>query len=133
MNIKETFLGGTCNNSTWRDEGISKLDATKVTYFNPVVKDWTPECMVIEKAKRESCDYCLYVITSEMTGVYSIAEVTEDSIKRPSKTIFAFKPDNFSDAQIKSLNQVGRLVQDNGASFIQFEDIAPYLNTLASK
>jgi hypothetical protein len=35
------FLGGTCNNSKWRDILIPKL---KVSYFNPVVENWTPEC-----------------------------------------------------------------------------------------
>lgn len=35
------FLGGTCNESTWRDRVIKKL---KIDYFNPVVEDWTPEC-----------------------------------------------------------------------------------------
>ena len=36
------FLGGTCNESTWRDELIPNLT---IDYFNPVVKDWTPDCM----------------------------------------------------------------------------------------
>ena len=34
MNNK-VFLGGTCNNSTWRDELIPQL---KIDYFNPVVE-----------------------------------------------------------------------------------------------
>ena len=37
----KVFLGGTCNNSTWRDTLIPLL---KIDYFNPVVDDWTPEC-----------------------------------------------------------------------------------------
>ena len=33
---RKVFLGGTCNESTWRDELIKKL---KIDYFNPVVDD----------------------------------------------------------------------------------------------
>ena len=62
----KVFLGGTCNESTWRDDLIKKLE---IDYFNPVVEDWTEECMAEEIRQRESCDYCLYVITPRMTGV----------------------------------------------------------------
>ena len=68
--MKKVFLGGTCNNSTWRDEIIEELT---INYFNPVVENWTPECMKEELKQRKECDICLYVITSEMTGVYKLA------------------------------------------------------------
>ena len=84
--LKKVFLGGTCAESTWREELIPLL---KINYFNPVVEDWTPECMEEELRQRDTCDYCLYVITPRMLGVYSIAEVIDDSNKRPKKTIFA--------------------------------------------
>ena len=80
----KVFLGGTCNESTWREELISLLE---VDYFNPVVEDWTEECYIEELKQRKECDYCLYVITPKMTGVYSIAEVVDDSNKRPDKTV----------------------------------------------
>ncbi|GAI10708.1 unnamed protein product [marine sediment metagenome] len=63
----KVFLGGTCNESTWRDRLISLL---KIDYFNPVVEDWTEECMAEEIRQRESCDYVLYVLTPLMTGSY---------------------------------------------------------------
>lgn len=85
MTKTKVFLGGTCNNSTWRDKLIPLL---KIDYFNPVVDDWTPECQDEEIRQRESCDYCLYTITPKMTGVYSIAEVVDDSNKRPEKNYF---------------------------------------------
>ena len=37
----KVFLGGTCNNSKWRDKLIPMLN---IDYFNPVVDDWTEEC-----------------------------------------------------------------------------------------
>lgn len=126
----KVFLGGTCNNSTWRDKLIPLL---KIDYFNPVVDDWTPECQDEEIRQRESCDYCLYTITPKMTGVYSIAEVVDDSNKRPGKTILCvLDEDNessFSETQIKSLKQVKEMVKNNGANvFDSLEDIASFLN-----
>ena len=128
--MKKVFLGGTCNESTWRDELIKLL---KIDYFNPVVKDWTEECMKEEIKQRQICDYCLYVITPKMTGVYSIAEVIDDSNKKPDKTIFCFlKTDGklvFDLGQIKSLNQVGSMVVRNGGKFFKsLEEVANFLN-----
>ena len=126
----KVFLGGTCNNSTWRDKLIPLL---KIDYFNPVVDDWTPECQDEEIRQRELCDYCLYTITPKMTGVYSIAEVVDDSNKRPEKTILCVLDEDdensFSETQIKSLKQVKEMVKNNGANvFNSLEDIASFLN-----
>jgi len=126
----KVFLGGTCNESTWR-EGLIK--ALKIGYFNPVVDDWTPDCMAEEIKQREECDFCLYVITPKMTGVYSIAEVVDDSNKRPMKTIFCVLPTDenlsFTDGQMKSLNQVGKMVKANGGNwFGDLLTVAEFLN-----
>lgn len=131
--MKKVFLGGTCAESTWRDFLISKLDKNKVSYFNPVVEDWTPECMEREIFEREHCDYVLYTITPLMQGVYSIAEVIDDSNKRPEKTIFCVVDEDngryFSEGQIRSLNQVGKMVSKNGGKvFISVHAVAEYLN-----
>jgi len=70
------FLGGTCADTTWRNELMPLFDETHIEYFNPVVKDWTPECQAIEEdEKNNKCDVHLYVITKEMMGTYSIAEI----------------------------------------------------------
>lgn len=131
MSKPKVFLGGTCNNSAWRNDLIKML---KIDYFNPVVDDWTPECMEEEIKQRKSCDYVLYVITPKMTGTYSIAEVVDDSNKRPVKTLFCFlcedDEEKFTTAQIKSLAQVQKMVTENGArSFVDLKAIAKYLNT----
>jgi hypothetical protein len=129
----KVFLGGTCNGSTWRDVFIPMLI---VDSFNPVVKDWTPECMAEELKQREECDICLYVITPKMVGTYSIAEVVDDSNKRPQKTVFVrLEKDgdnneySFSFAQWKSLGQVSALVKGNGAMvFDNLKSAADYIN-----
>lgn len=128
--LNKVFLGGTCNESTWRNELIDMLE---IDYFNPVVDDWTTKCMVEELKQRKLCDFCLYVITPEMTGVYSIAEEVDDSNKHPEKTIFCvLKSVNdltFSDGQIKSLNSVGEMVERNGGHFMMsLEDVSNMLN-----
>ena len=40
----KVFLGGTCNNSIWRDVLIPLLTDNGINYFNPVVDDWTEDC-----------------------------------------------------------------------------------------
>lgn len=70
------FLGGTCNGSTWRNDLMPELTKLGYDYFNPVVPDWTPEMKAIEDdEKNNKCDGFIYVITPDMTGVYSIAEI----------------------------------------------------------
>lgn len=139
--MKKVFLGGTCNGSTWRDKLIPMLS---IDYFNPVVDDWTEECYQEELRQRETCDYCLYVITPRMTGVYSIAEVVDDSNKRPSKTIFCVLEKDypnkskgedwisisFDEGKLKSLDKVGRMVENNGGKYFKsLEEVAEYLNS----
>lgn len=127
----KVFLGGTCNNSNWRNSLINLL---KIDYFNPVVDDWTPDCMAEEIKQRDECDFCLYVITPKMTGVYSIAEVVDDSNKRPQKTIFCILPTDdglsFNDGQLRSLNQVGKMVKSNGGNW--FGDLLTVVEFLNS-
>lgn len=122
----KVFLGGTCGESTWRDTLIPMLD---IDYFNPVVDDWTPECQEEEIRQRGICDYILYVITSEMKGVYSIAEVVDDSNKRPEKTILCISDTCWEEHQKKSLEQVEKMVEENGAKVCYtLKEIADYLN-----
>ena len=144
--MKKVFLGGTCNESAWRDELIGMLE---IDYFNPVVDDWTEECYQEELRQREICDYCLYVITPRMTGVYSIAEVVDDSNKRPEKTIFCILNYDLSDykmklvdgkkvrkyvklfdeGQLKSLDKVGVMVEKNGGKYFKsLSKVAEFLN-----
>ena len=133
--MKKVFLGGTCNESTWRDGLIELLE---IDYFNPVVDDWTEECYQEELRQREICDYCLYVITPRMTGVYSIGEVVDDSNKRPEKTIFCVLMSDLSDIgniisfnkqQFKSLDKVGVMVERNGGKYFKsLREVANFLN-----
>lgn len=126
----KVFLGGTCNESTWRDRIIPMLE---VEFYNPVVEDWTPECMQEEIRQRKECDILLYVITPKMTGVYAIAEVVDDSNKHPSQTVFVClredDTDKFSKGQLKSLGAVAGMVGENGAVVCpDLESAASHIN-----
>ena len=128
--MKKVFLGGTCNGSSWRDVLIKDLT---IDYFQPQSEGWTPDMMEEELRQRAECDFCLYVITPKMTGVYAIAEVVDDSNKRPQKTIFCYLisdgDEKFSEHQLKSLEQTGKMVKENGAVFLKtLAETAHYLN-----
>lgn len=108
----KVFLGGTCAETTWRQELIKTI---QVDYFNPVVKDWTEECIQIEdEEKRNKCNIHLYVITKEMQGVYSIAEVIQSTHQQGKQTILHVIPEGFTSAQLRSLKVVVKMVQENG-------------------
>lgn len=112
MKANRIFLGGTCNDSTWRDELINLL---QVDYFNPVVDDWTPGCQTVEMDEKENkCNIHLYVITNDMIGVFSIAEVVDSVHNQRVTTILHVIPGGFEKAQIKSLKAVVDLVKLRG-------------------
>lgn len=124
------FLGGTCNDSAWREELIPQLS---INYFNPVVPDWNEEAYKRELEARENSEFCLYVLTPKMTGVYSIAEVVDDSNKRPEKTVFCFLEKDgdleFDKHQLKSLVNTGKMVKANGATVLgSLTEVAEFLN-----
>ena len=127
--IDKIFLGGTCNEDMWREEIVEPiLKERGIPFFNPVVKDWTPEFIQLEDEAKKESDVLLFVITSKMTGVYSIAEVIDDSNKKSRRTIFCFLEDGFDESQIKSLDKVGKMVETNGGIYFKsLDSIANYL------
>lgn len=108
----KVFLGGTCADTTWRKELELSL---QVDSFNPVVEDWTPECQEYERLQKNlHCNIHLYVITSEMKGVFSIAEIIDSSHQKDKRTILHVLPSGFKHGQLKSLEAVCDMVNANG-------------------
>lgn len=135
MNKLKVFLGGTCNESTWRDELIPKL---KIDYFNPVVDDWTPECQAEEeRQKSEECNVHLYVITPKQTGVFSIAEMIESSCNKNVITVIYIQDEDgtgftFDEFRKRSWNAVVKMAQKHGAFVLNsLDEVALYLNETA--
>ena len=131
-NVK-VFLGGTCNGYDWRSELIPKLTCD---YYNPIVDNWDKEAQRRELEERENCDFVLYTITNDMCGIYSIAEVVDDSNKRPEKVVLCVLMKDgeyeFTDGQWRSLNMVRNMVEKNGAkSCYDLNTFADIINNLA--
>ncbi len=110
------FLGGTCNDSDWRKHIMPELDRMGVNYFNPVVEDWNEEAQQLEiLEKTERCTHHLYVITPEMKGVFSIAEMVESAVMMPKSRTYAcflqsYNKQSFDDGQWRSLMAVNDML-----------------------
>lgn len=110
----KVFLGGTCSGYKWRNDLIPLL---KCDYYNPIVKNWSESDRIREVHERETADYVLYVITSGIKGVYSIAEIIDDSNKRPEKTM------------AHSMEAVVNLAKSNSVTICEsLPEIAEFLN-----
>lgn len=135
----KVFLGGTCN-SDWRKRFIPLLDKDNVEYYNPLVTNWNDEARRKEEEFKATSDYNLYVIDATMSGVFSIAEVVDDSNKKPKKTIFCVnkEPVNpplnkvFTKGQLISLQATQNMIENNGAYVCDtLEECAELINKLA--
>ena len=117
--MKKVFLGGTCNESTWRNGLIPLLEEKGIEYYNPVVEDWTPECQQEEYRQKEICDVHLYLITKKMKGVFSIAEAVASCQDAGKLTLFAFAnfDGEFDEGERRSLDAVGNLIVKLGGAY----------------
>ena len=109
------------------------LDGEKVDAFNPVVDDWNEQAQANEDWHKANDDFCLYVLTPEMTGIYSIFEVADDSNKRPEKTIFCVLPERsgktFNIGIQKNFLKIKKDLIKNGARVCEsLEEVATFLN-----
>ena len=132
--FKTVFLGGTCNESVWRDN-LQDMLHPNIAAFNPVVSDWDEAAYHKELYARRHSDYLLYTLTPKMTGVYSVAEVVDDSNKNPKKTILCVLQEDgdyeFTYGQLKSLEALCKMIVLNGSiAFSSLEDDALYLNKI---
>lgn len=131
----KVFLGGTCSGWKWRDKLQPLL---KCDYYNPIVKNWSEEDRLREVHERETADFVLYGITNGIKGVYSIAEVVDDSNKRPEKTLFLNLYDIDKEMihvraykeMTHSLKAVENLLKENGVRiFHSIQEVADYINS----
>lgn len=129
----KVFLGGTCNESLWREEIKSLL---KVDYFDPVVNDWNRDARDREKIEKEQCQIRLYTITSEMTGVFSIAEAIDDANKRPDYTVVCILDNyggyNFKDKGLLHSMEAfeDMLLSNNVRVYHSLQETANYINNM---
>ena len=119
---RTVFLGGTCAGSKWRDEFIRKC-GPDADCFNPVVDDWNDEARKNEIRHREKDDVVLYAL-EDPRSAYSIAELIDDSNKRPERTVgLLLMKDDGSD-RYRSMMQVMKMAARNGAEVFYDMDAA---------
>lgn len=124
------FLGGTCSDFAWREQLIKQLN---IDYFNPVVDDWNAPAQAREELEKDSiCNIHFYLITSEMIGVYSIAEVVDSVHNKGKVTILHVMPDGFSESQLRSLSAVVGLVNRRGGIAYMDDDLKRSVEVLNS-
>lgn len=135
--MKKIFLGGSVIGTNplygWRGKLIPML---QIDYYNPIVKIWDKKAIEEEyRQKNDICDLGLFVITPDIEGYFSIAEAVDFSNKKPGGAIFCVINETFEDNkkfdlnQIKSLNNVGKLVEKNGGKYFKsLEEIVQYIN-----
>ena len=109
--INKIFLGGTCNNTTWREELTPHLT---IPFFNPIVEDWNEESRIKENEEKEKCNIHLYTITPEMVGVFSIAEAVESTLTG-KKTLFVVVNDgSYDEGIVRSFNSTILMIRKHG-------------------
>lgn len=119
----KVFLGGVCNGINWREYVIDRLkDYDDIEFYNPLVDNWTEEHRLLEIKARNDSDTIVYVISPEMLGVYSIAEVVDDSNKVPWRTILCILNTcngiGFSEGMRRSVYAVSEMVRNNGSKIV---------------
>lgn len=110
----KVFLGGTWNNSNWRDKLIPELEKNNIKYFNPIVKNWTQEHIAIENLEKNNlCDILLYMITPEQKGFYSFAEIIDSAVFSNKLVIFAYSKEGWEGDSYKSLQAIENLLLES--------------------
>jgi len=72
----EVFLGGSCNPTTWRyEQAIPYFQSHSISYYNPQVKNWTPDLVEIEHRVKELAVLLFFVIDHSTRSLAAIAEV----------------------------------------------------------
>lgn len=137
----KVFLGGTCQGIDWRKDLEKVLVKSSIEYYDPLIRDRkrTDADRKKEIEERQKCDYTLYVITTDIRGLYSIAEVVDDSNKKPDSTLFYFEKeaDGFTyplEGMEKSLKEVGQMVERNkGTWFKTYEEMEKFFKEYNKK
>ena len=116
------------------------LDSEHIEFFNPQLPQgaWNEEAQKIEDYHREHDDIRVYVITPEGEGFYSYVEVTDDSNKRPDRTVLCILENangkTFEKHAKKCTLKTTKLVAENGVVVVDsLEALAMYLNNYQPK
>lgn len=130
----KVFLGGTLGGPDWRGSITPLL---KCPYFNPVVEEWDDAAQEREKKEKSECGISIYVLNPYLNGVFSVAEIVEDSItRRPGRTIVCvldgYLGKKFTPSARASIDAVTDMVKNYGTIVVySLQDCAKMVNLLA--
>ena len=118
----QIFLGGTVR-SNWREKFIDlwkKNDdkkTKKYKLFNPIVENWTKECIAKENEVKENAILNFFLITTEHVGPYSFVEAVEAS--HYGKVFLAIYSEfgEIDNSTMKSYEAIGDIIKKNGGKF----------------
>ena len=121
----DVFLGGTIGGRNWREEFLElvKEKKSKIRCFNPIVSEWTKECIELENFVKHHAIYHIYVLSPAMRGCYTIAEMVNSAHESDKKTyVYIMDEDNVDgepitwDARMKnSVTAVRNMLIEHGA------------------
>lgn len=137
------FLGGTCEGYDWRKVLEERFEYVEfVELFNPIVENWTPECVENENNYKANADINLFVITPFMQGCYSVAEAVDESNKHPERTVFVVinkansknEIRRFTSKMEKSLRVTGEMIERNGGKFFTtLDEVIDFIREFINK
>ena len=115
--VNEVFLGGTYGGYQWRPAVCQELVNNGIRYFNPVVDDWTEQCIVEEENAKKNMNIHLYVITDAMVGCYSVVEACVSMSNPAKKTIIVFADTGkMQECTRRSFNASIKLLQEHASN-----------------
>ncbi|KAI6647273.1 hypothetical protein LOD99_12270 [Oopsacas minuta] len=85
----DVFLGGTCANTTWREEiGIPLLKANKISYYNPQLpqEEWSVRKMADEHLAKQTSKVLIFMISKISPSIASMTEAAY--MMTSSKAVF---------------------------------------------
>ncbi len=68
-------LFGTCDNVRWRDPFMECYTMNGIPYFNPMVDNWTSDCVPIEAHHLANDSIILFPVLDQSYGIGSLAEM----------------------------------------------------------
>jgi len=85
----DIFLGGT-HHSTWRKDFLKLIKNmnSDINCYDPSVERWTYENVILENLVKQYTKYHVYVLSPNMVGIYSVAEMVDSVHDDKVKTYF---------------------------------------------
>lgn len=124
------FLGGTVNDD-WRSKFIdlwkkaekedTNLKNRGIELFNPVVEDWTQECIDKEGNIKNKSIMNLFLITPEQTDPYSFVEALDCAIDGSNVYLAIYDEyKKFSAKDYKSFDSIGKIIEKHGGIYEKY-------------